>query len=117
MRQEASQNMAASIIAALAAVISAVISAFGAARVAKFQSKAAQQNEEQTRHNESREKEAVLQGRMVAALCELEEVTVMAVEGGKVNGNLEAAQKKAKEAKDEYNRFLRETALKEINNE
>lgn len=102
--------MAASIISALAAVAAAVISAVSAVTVAKISRK----NDALKHHTEIREKEAILQGRMVAALCDLSEVTSIAVKGGQTNGNMEAAQKAAQEAKKNYNQFLEETAIKEI---
>ena len=106
--------MAASIISALAAVAAAVISAIAAVRVAKVNKEAEKQTAIMKEHNEWREKEAVLQGRMVSALCDLSDVTAIAVTGGHTNGNVEAARKKAETAKQEYNKFLKEVALKEL---
>lgn len=104
----------ASIISAAAAVIAALISAVAAVKVARMNKEAQEQNEKINLHNEWREREAVLQGQMVTALCDLADVTALAVTGGHTNGNVEAARKKADEAKAEYNKFLKEVALKEI---
>ena len=115
--------MGASIIAALAAVIAAFVSAFASVRVAKISRKASEQQEralkheeEISKHNERREREAVLQGKMITALGELENVTAIAVKGGHTNGNMEAAQEKLNKAIEDYDNFLKEVGLKEILN-
>ena len=57
---------------------------------------------------ERREKENYLSMELQAATLDLAFVTSLAVTGGKTNGNVEEAQKKAKEARENYRRFLRE---------
>ena len=57
---------------------------------------------------ERRERETFLAMELQAATLDLAFVTSLAVTGGKINGNVEAAQKKAKEAQEAYRRFLRE---------
>ena len=42
--------------------------------------------------------------------CELCDVIALAVTGGHTNGNVEAAQKKVRTAKEAYEQFLRDTA-------
>lgn len=57
-----------------------------------------------------REKESRLSMDMMAANCELCDVISLAVTGGHTNGNVEAAQKKVRAAKEAYEKFLRDTA-------
>lgn len=56
-----------------------------------------------------REKESRLSMDMMAAQCELCDVISIAVTGGHTNGNVEAAQKKVRAAKEAYEQFLRDT--------
>ena len=102
------------IFSALASVVAAVISAIAAVMVAKINTRQEKQNREINAHNERREKEAVLSGKMVAALCSLSNVTAEAVRDGHVNGNLEAAQQKAEQAEEEYEQFLKSIALQDL---
>lgn len=55
-----------------------------------------------------REKENFLSMELQSATLELAFVTSLAVTGGHTNGNVEAAQTKAKEAQEAYRKFLRE---------
>ena len=62
---------------------------------------------EETRR-ERRERESYLAMELQSATLDLAFVTSLAVTGGKTNGNVEEAQKKAKEAQENYRKFLRE---------
>ena len=57
---------------------------------------------------ERRERETFLSMELLAATLDLAFVTSLAVTGGKINGNVEAAQQKATEARENYRKFLRE---------
>ena len=57
---------------------------------------------------ERRERETLLSMELISATLDLAFVTSLAVTGGKINGNVEAAQKKAEEARENYRKFLRE---------
>ena len=103
-----------SIFTALASIVAAIISAVAAVMVAHINTRQEKQNKEVNEHNQRREKEAVLNGKMVSALCGLSDVTAEAVRGGHTNGNLEEAQKKAKQAQDEYDEFLQSIALQDL---
>lgn len=105
-----------SIFSALASIIAAIISAIAAVMVAKINARQEKQNKEINEHNKRREQEAILSGKMVAALCGLSEVTAEAVRGGYTNGNLEAAQKAAEKAEQEYEDFLKQIALTDLTN-
>lgn len=64
-------------------------------------------DEERTRR---REKESRLSMELMSACVDLAFVTSLAVTGGKVNGNVEAAQKKAAEAQKAYEDFIKDEA-------
>lgn len=53
-----------------------------------------------------RQKESRLSMRMMEASIELADVNAVALQNGKLNGNVEEARKKAKDALDEYRAFL-----------
>lgn len=61
-----------------------------------------------------REKESRLSMEMMSATMELAYVTSLAVTGGHTNGNVEAAQKKADRARQDYEDFLRDEAAKAV---
>lgn len=86
-------------ISAAALVITAVIGRNNKIREEKAEKRAA-----------LRERESRLSMDMMAANCELCDVISLAVTGGHTNGNVEAAQKKVRAAKEAYEQFLRDTA-------
>lgn len=57
-----------------------------------------------------RERESRLAMDMMAANCELSDVISIAVTGGHTNGNVEAAQRKVRAAKEAYEDFLKDVA-------
>ncbi len=57
-----------------------------------------------------RERESRLNMELMSANIDLAYVTSLAVTGGHTNGNVEAAQKKAIEAKEKYEDFIRDEA-------
>lgn len=61
--------------------------------------------------SELRRQESLLNMQLTAANSELCEVICIAVTGGHTNGNVEAARKKVKEAREKYERFLQETTI------
>jgi len=61
-----------------------------------------------------REKESRLSMEMMSATMELAYVTSLAVTGGHTNGNVEAAQRKAEDARKDYEDFLRDEAARAV---
>lgn len=61
-----------------------------------------------------RERESRLSMDMMSASLDLAYVTSLAVTGGHTNGNVEAAQTKAKAAQDAYEKFLRDETAKAV---
>ena len=91
-----------------AAVICALVSMVATIIVAVIETGNRKQRKiEQTRY-ERRERETYLSMELQSATLELAFVTSLAVTGGRTNGNVEEAQKKAKAAQEEYRKFLRE---------
>ena len=56
----------------------------------------------------------MLSMQMMEASIELSDVNAVALQNGKLNGNVEEARKKAKEALDDYKTFLREVTSEVI---
>lgn len=95
---------------AVISIICAALAAFAAIMVAVIETKNSKQRKQTEERAKVREKESRLSMQMMSATIDLGYVTSLAVTGGHTNGNVEAAQKKAKAAQKEYEDFLRETA-------
>ena len=61
-----------------------------------------------------REQESRLSMDLVEATSELADVIAIAVSGGKVNGNVEAARERAKGARENYHDFIHEQTAKNV---
>ena len=62
----------------------------------------------------TRETESRLSMDLMEAASELSEVTAIAVSGGHVNGNMEAARERAKIARENYHNFIHEQAARNV---
>ena len=74
--------------------------------VAKIQTDGNKQKKIDDKREERRQKESRLSMQMMEASIELADVNAVALQNGKLNGNVEAARKKAMDALDEYRAFL-----------
>lgn len=74
--------------------------------VAKIQSDGNKQKKVDDERETRRRKESRLSMQMMEASIELADVNAVALQNGKLNGNVEEARKKAKEALGEYRAFL-----------
>ncbi len=74
--------------------------------VAKIQTDGNKQKKIDDKREERRQKESRLSMQMMEASIELADVNAVALQNGKLNGNVEAARKKARDALDEYRAFL-----------
>ena len=102
--------MAGYIISALAAVIVAAIEA-----LAHKERKNTKSELERMRKNAVlRAKESRLSMELMAANAEVNDVLCIALQHGELNGNVEAAQKKCRQALDDYNSFLRDTSAEVV---
>ena len=90
------------------AVICALVSAVGTVAVAIIETTNHRHRKSEQARRERREKETFLAMELQSATLDLAFVTSLAVTGGHTNGNVEEAQRKAKEAQEAYRRFLRE---------
>ncbi|MBO7320106.1 MAG: hypothetical protein J6V06_08840 [Clostridia bacterium] len=93
-----------------AAVICALISMIATIIVACIETGNRRHRKNEQIRQERRERESFLSMELQSAICDLAFVTSLAVTGGHTNGNVEEAQKKAKEAQEAYRKFLREEA-------
>ncbi len=95
--------MAQYIIPALAAIIVALIEVRGARDRKRTDARAAR-----------RAKESRLAMDMMFAVSEQCDVLCIALQGGKINGNVEAARATAQKARDAYQAFLRDQAADQV---
>lgn len=89
-------------------LIGIIVSAIVGILVAVIETGNLRHRKQEQKRRERREKENYLSMELQSATLDLAFVTSLAVTGGKTNGNVEEAQKKAKEAQENYRRFLRE---------
>lgn len=90
------------------AVVCAVITAVTTILVAIIETGNRKHRKREQMRQERREKETYLSMELLSATLDLAFVTSLAVTGGHTNGNVEEAQKNAKEARENYRKFLRE---------
>lgn len=103
-------NLAGFIISALSLIIVAVIGK--EQRVEHGETAKAREREE--KRAKTRETESRLSMDLMEATSELSEVTAIAVSGGHVNGNMEAARERAKIARENYHNFIHEQAARNV---
>lgn len=95
--------MAQYIIPALAAVIVAIIEVRGASERKRSEARA-----------ERRAKESRLSMDMLFSTSEMCDVLCIALQGGKINGNVESAREAARKAREAYQSFLRDQAANQV---
>ena len=86
-------------------VICALIAAIATIIVATIETGNRKHRKNEQARQDRREKAEYLSMEVQAATLDLAFVTSLAVTGGKINGNVEEAQKKAKEAQENYRKF------------
>jgi hypothetical protein len=89
-------------------VICALIAAVSTIVVAGIETANVNHSKREEKRRERRERGTYLAMELQSATLDLAFVTSLAVTGGHTNGNVEEAQEKAKEAQENYRRFLRE---------
>lgn len=95
-------------------IVCAALSALCAVAAALISRRGASERKERGAREELRREEALLAMELQVADSELCDVIAIAVSGGHVNGNVEAAREKARAARERYGRFLRESMAGEI---
>lgn len=93
----------AAAIAAIASVLVAVIEIRGQRDRRRSEARA-----------ERRERESRLSMDLMIATSEMTDVLCIALQGGKINGNVEEARKKGSAARDAYRKFLADTAAHQV---
>lgn len=82
--------------------------------VAIIQRNANQRRAIEDEREKRRRKEARLSMEMMSASVELGRINAIALQNGTLNGNVEAAKKKAEEAQANYRRFLADVTSEEL---
>ena len=89
-------------------IIIEIISAVALILVAIIETGNVRRHKHEEIRRQRREKEMRLSMELMSASVDLSYVTSLAVTGGKTNGNVEAAQKKAIKAQEAYETFLKD---------
>ena len=95
-------------------IASAVIAAAAIIIVAIIETGNRKRHKHDELRRQRREKEMRLSMELMSACVDLSYVTSLAVTGGKTNGNVEAAQKKAEEAQQKYEDFIKDEAARAV---
>ena len=96
-------TVAAALIAALASIVVAVI-----------ELRASRDRKRTEARADRREEESRLSMDLMLATSEMTDVLCIALQGGTVNGNVEEARKKGKDAREAYRAFLRNQAAHQV---
>lgn len=97
------QTVAAALIAALASIVVAVI-----------ELRASRDRKQTEARAERREQESRLSMDLMLATSEMTDVLCIALQGGQINGNVEEARRKGKDAREAYRAFLRNQAAHQV---
>lgn len=95
------------------AVVLVVVALIGRSQKTE-QTKAEEARAKAEARAQTREKESRLSMDLMEATSELSDVIAIAVSGGHVNGNVEAAREKAKRARDAYQTFVLDQAAHNV---
>lgn len=104
--------MGSTLLAVIFPGLCTVLVAIIEVRGAKYRKKALEVHNRLHDEACARKEADILAMRMMDASVELGYVTSIAVSGGHINGNVEAAQEKARKAQEAYETFLRNRLLK-----
>ena len=96
-------TVAAALIAALASIVVTVI-----------ELRASRDRKRTEARADRREEESRLSMDLMLATSEMTDVLCIALQGGTVNGNVEEARKKGKDAREAYRAFLRNQAAHQV---
>lgn len=96
-------NVGAALIAALASIVVAVI-----------ELRASRDRKRSEARAERREQESRLSMDLMLSTSEMTDVLCIALQGGTINGNVEEARKKGKDAREAYRAFLRNQAAHQV---
>ena len=103
-------NTTTALIAAAATIIVALIEL----RAGRDRTRAKQDREQAEARAQRREQESRLSMDLMLSTSEMTDVLCIALQGGTVNGNVEEARKKGKDAREAYRAFLRNQAAHQV---
>ena len=92
----------------------ALITALASVVVAVIELRASRDRKRTEARADRREEESRLSMDLMLATSEMTDVLCIALQGGTVNGNVEEARKKGKDAREAYRAFLRNQAAHQV---
>lgn len=95
-------------------ITTALISAIATVVVALIEIRAAQDRKRTEARAARREEESRLSMDLMLTTSEMTDVLCIALQGGQINGNVEEARKKGKDAREAYRAFLRNQAAHQV---
>lgn len=98
-----SPTVAAAAIAALASIV-----------VALIELRASRDRKRSEARAERREQESRLSMDLMLATSKMTDVLCIALQGGQINGNVEEARREGKEAREAYQRFVKDQAAHQV---
>lgn len=102
------------VIPELISLAGTLLSAVSVIIVAQINKESNEQKKVNDEREERHKKQMLLTMEMIDASIELGDVNAVSLQQGKLNGNVEEARKKAKEARSKYQKFLADVASEVI---
>lgn len=98
----------------MSGVVSALIAALASIVVAVIELRASRDRKQTEARAERREEESRLSMDLMLSTSEMTDVLCIALQGGQINGNVEEARRKGKDAREAYRAFLRNQAAHQV---
>ena len=98
----------------MSGVVSALIAALASIVVAVIELRASRDRKRTEARAERREEESRLSMDLMLSTSEMTDVLCIALQGGQINGNVEEARRKGKDAREAYRAFLRNQAAHQV---
>ena len=98
----------------MSGVASALIAALASIVVAVIELRASRDRKRTEARAERREEESRLSMDLMLTTSEMTDVLCIALQGGQINGNVEEARRKGKDAREAYRAFLRNQAAHQV---
>lgn len=98
----------------MSGVVSALIAALASIVVAVIELRASRDRKRTEARAERREEESRLSMDLMLTTSEMTDVLCIALQGGQINGNVEEARRKGKDAREAYRAFLRNQAAHQV---
>lgn len=102
------------VIPELISLAGTLLSAVSVIIVAQINKESNEQKKVNDEREERHKKQMLLTMEMIDASIELGDVNAVSLQQGKLNGNVEEARRKAKEARNKYQKFLADVASEVI---